>query len=316
MLKRKKTSFHFQDQQRHKIADTFVHRLTHYHEEETDINHEETNDLLSNSNRIRQRKIKPFKSKVDARIEQLTAQAIITSDHDDDDDEDDYEDHKWDDVGVAKIIPIVTDEYNSDSGISSLKTDFLKQYQQQKKDSARSSDFDDEKSWAERGTAPAHNALMLKTFPGLRHTVSTRTAAPPPAPPPPPPAPVSEPNQDLSRLMREKSKELEKQIEIFQKENTKLESLCNERNLAIKKLKQDRDEFEKNKQKEIEEFNQMKDEEIKKLKHEKRLFEQHRQQLRDHPDKREREEIETLKKQVKSKISSFIVFFFILFNFL
>jgi hypothetical protein len=135
---------------------------------------------------------------------------------------------------------------------------------------------------------------MLNTFPGLRHTVPT----PAPAPPPPPPPPVAEPNQDYSRLVREKAKELEKQIELFEKENGKLQSLCNERNLAIKKLKQDRDDFEKNKQKEIEEFNQMKEEEMRKFKQDKRLFEQHRQQLRDHPDKREREEIETLKKQV------------------
>jgi hypothetical protein len=276
----------------------FVQRLTQYNEEEeeedeeNDDHHTETPDLLTNANPIRQRKIKPFKSKVDARIEQLTVQATIVSD---DDDENDYEDHKWDDVGVAKVIPVLADEYNSDSGIGSLKADFQKQYQQ-KKDSARSSDFDDEKSWIERTTAPVPNSLMLNTFPGLRHTAPTRVVAPPPPPPPPP---AAEPNQDLSRLMREKSKELEKQIEIFQKENTKLDSLCNERNLAIKKLKQDRDEFEKLKQKEIEEFNQMKDDEMKKFKHEKRLFEQHRQQLREHPDKREREEIEMLKKQVK-----------------
>jgi centromere protein J len=137
---------------------------------------------------------------------------------------------------------------------------------------------------------------MLNTFPGLRHTVPT----PAPLPPPPPP-PSAEPHQDYSRLVREKAKELEKQIELFEKENAKLQSLCNERNSAIKKLKQDRDDFEKLKQKEIEEFNQIKDEEMKKIKHEKRLFEQHRQQLRDHPDKREREEIETLKKQVNRK---------------
>ena len=54
--------------------------------------------------------------------------------------------------------------------------------------------------------------------------------------------------------MREKSKELEKQVEIFQKENSKLDSLCHERNLAIKKLKQDREEFQRSKQKEMEEF--------------------------------------------------------------
>lgn len=193
----------------------------------------------------------------------------------------------------------MADEYNSDSGISSFKTDFPKQQQQQKKDSARSSDFGDDHSWADRVTAPPLNTLMLNTFPGLRHTVPT--PAPPP-PPPPPPAPITEPNQDYSRLVREKAKELEKQIELFEKENGKLQSLCNERNLAIKKLKQDRDEFEKTKQKEIEEFHQMKDDEIKKFKQEKRLFEQHQRQLRDHPDKREREEIEILKKQVKKSL--------------
>jgi hypothetical protein len=266
--------------------------------------HEEPSDLSANPNRIRQRKIIPFKNKVDTRIEQITATATIPSDDDEDDDDDD-EDHQWDDVGVAKVIPVVADEYNSDSGISSFKTDFPKQQQQQqKKDSARSSDFGDDHSWAERVTAPPLNALMLNTFPGLRHTVPT-----PAPPPPPPPPPVVEPNQDYSRLVREKAKELEKQIELFEKENGKLQSLCNERNAAIKKLKQDRDDFEKSKQKEIEEFNQMKEEEMKKFKQEKRLFEQHRQQLRDHPDKREREEIEILKKQVIKKNKDFFSIF-------
>ncbi|CAF4850877.1 unnamed protein product [Rotaria sp. Silwood1] len=292
----------FNNDQPSKTVDIVVNRLIHYHKEENDSKHEEINNLSTNTNRIRQRKIIPFKNKIDTRIEQIPTTVTVTSDHDDDDDDDDDdEDHKWDDIEVAKVIPVVNDDYNSDSGISSFKTDFSKQtHYQQKKDSARSSDFGDDHSWADRVNAPPLNSLMLNTFPGLRHTVPTSAPVvpPPPPPPPPPPSSVSEHNQDYSRLVREKAKELEKQIELFEKENTKLQSLCNERNLAIKKLKQDRDEFEKTKQKEIEEFNQMKEDEIKKLKHEKRLFEQHRQQLRDHPDKREREEIEILKKQV------------------
>ncbi|CAF3958100.1 unnamed protein product, partial [Rotaria sp. Silwood1] len=55
---------------------------------------------------------------------------------------------------------------------------------------------------------------MLNTFPGLQHTV-----------PIPAPSPVSEHNQDYSRLVREKAKELEKQIELFEKENGKVQSL-------------------------------------------------------------------------------------------
>ncbi|CAF4681251.1 unnamed protein product, partial [Rotaria sp. Silwood2] len=292
----------FNNDQQSKTVDIVFNRLIHYHKEDNNTKHEETNDLSINTNRIRQRKIIPFKSKIDTRIEPITTTTTIASDNDndddDDDDDDDDEDHKWDDIEVAKVIPVVTDEYNSDSGISSFKTDFPKQTQyQQKRDSARSSEFGDDHSWADRVNAPPLNSLMLNTFPGLRHTVPTSVPAPPPPPPPPAPS-ASEHNQDYSRLVREKAKELEKQIELFEKENSKLQSLCNERNLAIKKLKQDRDEFEKIKQKEMEEFNQMKDDEIKKLKHEKRLFEQHRQQLRDHPDKHEREEIEILKKQV------------------
>lgn len=294
--------FLLKDHQQSKTADIFVNRLAHYHEEqeleeeeeEDNLKPEESDDLSANPNRIRQRKIIPFKTKTDNhRIEQFTATNNITSDNDDD--EDDDEDQRWDDIGVAKVIPVVADEYNSDSGISSFKTDFPKP-KQQKKDSARSSDFGDDQSWADRAPAPQLNSLMLNTFPGLRHTVPAPVAQPPPPPPPPP---VVEPNQDYSRLVREKAKELEKQIELFEKENTKLQSLCNERNLAIKKLKQDRDEFEKAKQKHIEEFNQMKEDEMKKLKQEKRLFEQHQKQLREYPDKREREEIEILKKQVK-----------------
>ncbi|CAF1390477.1 unnamed protein product [Rotaria sordida] len=287
----------FNNDQQSKTVDTVVNHLIHYHKEENNTKHEEMNDLSTNTNRIRQRKIIPFKNKIDTRMEQITTTANITSDNDDDDDDDDDEDLKWDDIEVAKVIPVITDEYNSDSGISSFKTDFPKQTQyQQKKDSARSSDFGDDHSWTDRvNNAQPLNSLMLNTFPGLRHTVPTSAPVPPP---PPPPAPASEHNQDYSRLVREKAKELEKQIELFEKENAKLQSLCNERNLAIKKLKQDRDEFEKSKQKQIEEFNQMKEDEIKKLKHEKRLFEQHRQQLRDHPDKREREEIEIFKKQI------------------
>ncbi|UJR08917.1 hypothetical protein I4U23_013170 [Adineta vaga] len=312
----------FKDHQQTKTADLFVNRLTRFHDEieddETHLHHEETTDILINSNRIRQRKVIPFKNKVNARIEQLTATAVLASDKDedndddddddnDDDNDDDDEDRKWDDIGVAKIIPVTGDEYNSDSGISSFKTDFPKQQQQQqqhKKDSARSSDFGDDHSWADRVmTAPQPssqlNSLMLNTFPGLRHNIPKSAPIPAPPPPPPPPSQIlSEHNQDYSRLVREKAKELEKQIEIFEKENSKLKSLCDERNAAIKKLKQDRDDFEKGKQRDLEEFNQMRDEEMKKLKQEKRLFEQHRQQLRDHPDKREREEIETLKKQV------------------
>ncbi|CAF3839922.1 unnamed protein product [Rotaria magnacalcarata] len=294
----------FNDDQKSKTVDVFVNRLIHYHKEEHD---DEPHDLSTTTNRIRQRKIIPFKQKVETRIEQRTAPStIISSDREDDDgdddDDDDDEGHKWDDVEVAKVIPIVADEYNSDSGISSFKTDFPRQtHYQQKKDSARSSDFGDDQSWADRVNPPPLNTLMLNTFPGLRHTVPTPAPTlPPPLPPPPPPASVSEHNQDYSRLVREKAKELEKQIELFEKENAKLQSLCNERNLAIKKLKQDRDEFEKTKQKVTEEFNQMKEDEMKKLKHEKRLFEQHRQQLRDHPDKREREEIELLRKQVST----------------
>lgn len=283
-----------QEDHKSKTVDIYANRIIHYHKEE----HDESNDLSSTTNRIRQRKVIPFKQKVETRIEQKPT--TIPSDDDDDDDDDD-EDHKWDDVEVAKVIPVVADEYNSDSGISSFKTDFSKQTQyQQKKDSARSSDFGDDQSWTDRvNSAPPVSTLMLNTFPGLRHTVPTPAPALPPPPPPPAPSSASEPNQDYSRLVREKAKELEKQIELFEKENAKLQSLCNERNSAIKKLKQDRDEFEKTKQKETEEFNRMKEEEMKKLKQEKRLFEQHRQQLRDHPDKREREEIELLKKQVK-----------------
>ena len=222
------------------------------------------------SNRIRQRKVIPMKPKPVS---------------------DDEEDDPWDDVAVAKVIPIAADEYNSDSGISSFKT-------QPKKDSARSSDFGDDQSWAERPL----NSLMLNTFPGLRHTTTTTTTttAPVSAPPPPPPPapPIAEPSHDYSRLVREKAKELEKQIELFEKENTKLQSLTQERNLAIKKLKQDRDEFEKDRMKQLEEFEQMKNEEMRKFRQEKRLFEQHQKQLREHPDKREREEIELLKKQI------------------
>jgi hypothetical protein len=279
---------------------------------------EEYDDLMNSSHRVRQRKIKPMKTKLEPCVEQLSAQLTMNSDDNDDavdgddpdHDDNDNDDDRLNNIGAAKVIPVVADEYNSDSGISSLKTDFRKQHQHQyKKDSARSSDFGDDHSWAERITPMAHNLLMLKTFPGLRHTSAASSSIPmepllpPPPPPPPSAAPASEPNADLSRLMREKSKELEKQIEIFQKENTKLESLCQERNAAIKKLKQDRDEFERHKQTELDDFQKMKDEEIKRLKQEKRLFEQHRQQLREHPDKREREEIEILKKQV-------ILFFF------
>ncbi|CAF2155545.1 unnamed protein product [Rotaria magnacalcarata] len=64
----------------------------------------------------------------------------------------------------------------------------------------------------------------------IRYNMELPTPAPtlPPSPPPPPPPPVSasEHNQDYNRLVREKAKELEKQIELFEKENAKLQSLC------------------------------------------------------------------------------------------
>ncbi|CAF1685870.1 unnamed protein product [Rotaria magnacalcarata] len=105
-------------------------------------------------------------------------------------------------------------EDHNDSGISSFKTDFPQQsHYQQKKDSARSLDF------------------------GLRRTVPTPAPTLPPSPPPPPPVSASEHNRDYNRLVREKAKELEKQIELFEKENAKLQSLCKYEKAEVKQEK-------------------------------------------------------------------------------
>ncbi|CAF2664429.1 unnamed protein product [Rotaria sp. Silwood2] len=115
---------------------------------------------------------------------------------------------------------IITSDNNNDDNIEVAKIIL--------KDSVPSSSFDDDHSWVNRVNPSSVNSLMFDKFPGLRHTVLTSR----PASPSPPS--IFELNKDYSRLVREKVKEIEKQIELFEKENAKLQLLCNLRNLAIK----------------------------------------------------------------------------------
>ena len=134
----------------------FVQRLAEYPEDE-----EDEPDLTNH--RIRQRKIKPLKT-------QAEPLRVVS-------DDDDEEEDRWNDVGVAKVILVIVDEHNSDSGISSLRMDFQKAQPEKK----ASSDFGDEHSWVERVTISAHNPLMLKTFPRLRDTQPPAVVAAPPS---------------------------------------------------------------------------------------------------------------------------------------
>ncbi|CAF1620168.1 unnamed protein product, partial [Didymodactylos carnosus] len=132
-------------------------------------NENEDNEL---TNRIRQRKIKPFKNKIET----------IPIDRDSDDDDIENENDDWECAAVIPINenrlnqqqPSLNDDYNSDSGIGSLQSNLNKK----KQISTHSTNFDDESSWLDRelkskssvndNSNTAVSQLMMKTFPGLR----------------------------------------------------------------------------------------------------------------------------------------------------
>ncbi|XP_035829697.1 centromere protein J [Aplysia californica] len=102
-----------------------------------------------------------------------------------------------------------------------------------------------------------------------------------------------------SRVLRDKLKELEVEIERFRSENANLDRLRREREEGLSKLKQEIETFQKEKEQELKRLEDFKQEEIKKLKRERKLFETYQKKVRSMPDKKEREEIENLRQQLE-----------------
>ncbi|GFN76839.1 centromere protein j [Plakobranchus ocellatus] len=102
-----------------------------------------------------------------------------------------------------------------------------------------------------------------------------------------------------SSILREKLKELDSEIERFRSENSNLEKLRREREEGLAKLKQEIENFQREKENELKRLEEFKAEEMKKLKRERKLFESYQKKLRSMPDKKEREEIENLKMQLQ-----------------
>jgi centromere protein J len=98
--------------------------------------------------------------------------------------------------------------------------------------------------------------------------------------------------------VKQKLAELEMEIERFKRENLAVSKLKEEREKALKEMTQARIEFDKWKGQEVSQFEVYKEEELKRIKHEKRLFEQYRMAVQNAPDRKEREEIAALKKEI------------------
>ncbi|KAH9489862.1 hypothetical protein Btru_051772 [Bulinus truncatus] len=102
-----------------------------------------------------------------------------------------------------------------------------------------------------------------------------------------------------SKILRDKLKELEVEIEKFRSENANLEKLRREREEGLAKLKQEIYNFQKEKETELKRLEEFKTEEMKKLKKERMLFDSYQKKISSMPDKKDREEIETLRNQLQ-----------------
>ncbi|KAJ9600028.1 hypothetical protein L9F63_009692, partial [Diploptera punctata] len=99
-------------------------------------------------------------------------------------------------------------------------------------------------------------------------------------------------------LLKTRLDELEAEIEIFRRENARLQKLKKEREEEVAKHRKEKKEFEKNMKVEKERMESMLREEKKKLQKEKLVFEKYCKDLKDQPTKQEREEIQALKQQL------------------
>lgn len=101
-----------------------------------------------------------------------------------------------------------------------------------------------------------------------------------------------------SALLRTRLEELEKEIEIFRKENTSLRKIQKKHEDELLRFNKERKELEKKMNEEKEKMESFLQEERKKLNKEKSVFEKYCKDLRNQPTKQEREEIQALKQQV------------------
>ena len=108
-----------------------------------------------------------------------------------------------------------------------------------------------------------------------------------------------------SALLRERLEELEKEILIFRKENSKFEKLLKECQEEKHKLMKERKEFEKQMEEERKAFDIKMTEGYKKLQKDRNVFETYCKQNNCRPNRREREEIMQLKKDLE-KINSLV----------
>lgn len=107
-----------------------------------------------------------------------------------------------------------------------------------------------------------------------------------------------------SSLLKERLEELEKEIDIFRKENRKVEKLQRECQEERIKLAKERKEFEKAMQEEKEKFESKMSESLKKLQKERTVFETYCKQTKSKPNRQEREEIALLKKEIEKLTES------------
>ena len=103
---------------------------------------------------------------------------------------------------------------------------------------------------------------------------------------------------EKNSLLKTRLDELEEEIKIFRKENTKLHNLKKEHEEEVAKYKKEKKEFERNMKLEKEKLESRLQEERKKLQKEKSVFERYCKDLKEQPTKQEREEIQALKQQV------------------
>lgn len=101
-----------------------------------------------------------------------------------------------------------------------------------------------------------------------------------------------------STLLRTRLEELEKEIDIFRKENANLQKIKRKHEEDVSRFNKDKIELERKRNEEKEKMESFIHEERKKLNKERSVFEKYCKDLRNQPTKQEREEIQTLKQQV------------------
>lgn len=101
-----------------------------------------------------------------------------------------------------------------------------------------------------------------------------------------------------SALLRTRLEELEKEIQIFRKENTSLRKIQKKHEEELLSFNKERKELEKKMNEEKEKMQSFLQEERKKLNKERSVFEKYCKDLKNQPTKQEREEIQALKQQV------------------